>query len=395
MYALKAGHVVLPGHVEQGGYLIVEDGRFRGYTHTAPSDCQIIDRSSSWIAPGYVDTHIHGFIGHDVMDADAEGLDLASAALLKKGTTSWVPSTLTQSVEEIARACASVAEANDARAHDFMGARMQGMFLEGPFFTEKHKGAQNPLNMCDPDIEILKHWQEAAHGLICRSGLAPERAGAAIYCTQAREIGVVTALGHSDASYEEGLACIEAGATTFIHVFNGMSGLHHRNPGLVGCAMATPLTYGELICDGMHIKPGALKAFIAAKGWDHTPLVTDCLRCGGMPEGDYMLGDFPIRMENNLAHLVMEDGTTGNIAGSVLTLAEAVQNVVKWNIVSAEEAIRMASEIPAKASGIDDSCGLILPGRDADFNVLDENLQVQETYLGGECAYSSASACTK
>ena len=93
--------------------------------------------------------------------------------------------------------------------------------------------------------------------------------------------------------------------------------------------MATPLTYGELICDGMHIKPGALKAFIAAKGWDHTPLVTDCLRCGGMPEGDYMLGDFPIRMENNLAHLVMEDGTTGNIAGSVLTLAEAVQNVVK------------------------------------------------------------------
>ena len=108
-----------------------------------------------------------------------------------------------------------------------------------------------------------------------------------------------------------------------------------------------------------------------------------------------MLGDFPIRMENNLAHLVMEDGTTGNIAGSVLTLAEAVQNVVKWNIVSAEEAIRMASEIPAKASGIDDSCGLILPGRDADFNVLDEKLQVQETYLGGECAYSSASACTK
>ena len=154
--------------------------------------------------------------------------------------------------------------------------------------------------------------------------------------------------------------------------------------------MATSQTYGEIICDGMHIVPGALKAYVNAKGWEHAPLITDCLRCGGMPEGNYMLGDFPIRMQDNLARLVMPDGTVGNIAGSVLTLAEAVKHVVEWNIVTAEQAIRMASEISAQASGIDDTCGYILPGRDADFNILDDNLCVCETYLGGECLRSLA-----
>lgn len=391
MYAVQVGKIVLPGRVETHGYLLIDKGEFIGFTHEKPSeDINVVDRSTYWVAPGYVDTHIHGFVGHDVMDANAKGLDEASRALVKFGTTTWVPTTLTQTVEQIGRACESVYEARSNRSDDFVGARIEGIFLEGPFFTEKHKGAQNPAHMIDPNIEILEGWQKRAHGLICRTGLAPERSGAARYCAQARDLGVVCALGHSDATSAEGFACIEAGATTFIHVYNGMSGLHHRNPGLVACAMASSNTYGELICDGMHIVPDALTAFIKAKGWEHTPLVTDCLRCGGMPEGNYMLGDFPIRMQDNLARLVMPDGSLGSIAGSVLTLNQAVKNVVDWNIATAEQAIRMATEVAAQASGIDDVCGQILPGRHADFNILDNNLNVVETYLSGACVQTSS-----
>lgn len=388
MYAIKAGHTVLSTHVARDGYVLIDDGKFAGFTYDEPLDMQIVDYSSKWVAPGYVDVHIHGFIGFDVMDANPSELADVSRALAQKGTTSWVPTTLTQTVPQIRTACAAVAEAEqnqrNAAADVRNEAHIEGIFLEGPFFTEKHKGAQNPAHMINPSIEMLEDWQKAAHGLICRSGLAPEREGSVQYCCDAPSIGVLCALGHSDATYEQGMACLDAGANSFIHVYNGMSGLHHRNPGLVGCAMSTCNTFGELICDGMHVNPAAIAAVVRAKGYEHVPLVTDCLRCGGMPEGDYMLGDFPIRMQDNLAHLILDDGSLGSIAGSVLTLQQAVKNLVNWNIVSAEQAIRMASEVSAKSSGIDDVCGSILPGRRADFNILDDDMTVCATYIEGK-----------
>ena len=147
--------------------------------------------------------------------------------------------------------------------------------------------------------------------------------------------------------------------------------------------MASRDTVAELICDGLHVSPGAVAALVAAKGWSHVALVSDCLRCGGMPEGDYVLGDFPIRLAGGVARLVGEDGSVGNIAGSVLTLDQAVRNVVGWGVATAEQAIRMATEVPARSSGIDDCCGSLRMGRDADFNVLSPGLEVLETYLGG------------
>lgn len=157
----------------------------------------------------------------------------------------------------------------------------------------------------------------------------------------------------------------------------------HRAPGLVGLAMTTPTTFAELICDGLHVAPAAIKALVAAKGWQHVAIVSDCLRCGGMPEGDYILGDLPIRVEGGFARLVGGDGETGNIAGSTTTVAQEAKNLMDWGIVTAEQAIRMGSEIPAVSCGIDDGCGLILPGRVADLNVLSASLTVEETYLGG------------
>lgn len=382
-YCIKADAFVLPGHLAGPGYLTVHDGVFGTWSKDAPEGIEVLDRSGSWVGPGYVDTHIHGFLNYDVMDCDAEGINAASRALAQHGTTSWTPTTLTQPVEEIRAACEAVYKADTERDEDFAGAHIEGIFLEGPFFTEKYKGAQNPANMFDPDVDVFCDWQDAAHGLICKSALAAERKGAEHYCAELHKMGVTTAIGHSNATYEEGLACVAAGARVFVHTYNAMSGLHHRDPGLVGCAMTTKDTYAELICDGQHVKPAAAEALIRAKGWDHVVVVSDCLRCGGMPEGDYMLGDFPIRMSDNLAHIVLEDGSEGAIAGSVATLALEAKNLFDWGIVTAEQAIRMCSEIPARSCGIDDTCGQMLPGRCADFNVLAPDLTLQETYIEG------------
>lgn len=376
---VKADKFVLPGSVAGPGYLPIVDGSFGVVVREVPEGAEVVDRTGCWVTPGFVDTHIHGFYGVDVMYCDPVGLNASSLELARHGTTSWTPTTLTASIDQTEAACASVLEADESRDEDFMGARIQGIFLEGPFFTEKYKGAQNKAYMLDPSVKAFNRWQEAAAGLICRSALAPERDRSLEYIPALAEMGVATALGHSDATFEQALAAVAAGANSFVHTYNAMSPLHHRNPGLVGCAMVTQSTYSELICDGKHVSPGAAQALIRAKGWEHVALITDCLACGGMPDGEYVLGELPIVLADGVARLRDE----GNIAGSVLTLAGAVKNVVEWNIVTAEQAIRMASEIPAKMSLIEDVCGSILPGRDADFNVLEADLTLRETYLGG------------
>lgn len=387
-FAIHAHSFVLPGSLAGPGYLSVIDGMVGSWSATPPEGLEVIERPDAWVAPGYVDIHIHGFLGQDVMDCNAEGVLVASKALLQTGTTSWTPTTLTQPQEEIEQACVSVMQAKKQQEGSLTSARIQGIFLEGPFFVASRAGAQNPRNMLDPDIALLSRWQAAADGLIARCSLAPERLGSEAFCARVKEMGVVSSLGHSDATYEQGLAAVAAGASVFVHTYNAMSGLLHRAPGLVGCAMATPTTTAELICDGLHVASGAVAALVAAKGWEHVALVSDCLRCGGMSEGDYMLGDFPIRVVEGVARLVQQDGTLGNIAGSTLTLARAVQNVVSWGVATPEQAIRMASEVPARASGIDGRCGSLRTGLPADFNVLSPNLEVCETYLSGELVAS-------
>ena len=241
-------------------------------------------------------------------------------------------------------------------------------------------GAQNPAYLVDPSYEDFASWQEAAGGRIRKSALAAERDGAAEYCAKLASEGVVTSIGHSDATYDEALAAVNAGATCFVHTYNGMRGLHHREPGIVGCAMTTPETYAEIICDGHHVVPAAIKAVVNAKGWDHVVLITDCLGPGGMPEGEYMSGGLPVVMRDGACYL--RDGSS--LAGSIATLAQIVKNVYDWQVVTAEQALRMATEVPARSAGIAGSCGSILPGRDADFIVLDAELNLEATYMAGK-----------
>ena len=381
-FAIKADKFVLPGATMQGGYLTVSDAKFGMWSADAP-DCEIRDLTGCIVGPGLVDTHIHGFYNHATTDREAAGIDASSVELARRGTTCWLPTTFTESVEQIADSCAAIAEADEGRGEDFVGARIGGIYLEGPFFTEAHVGAQNPVYLIDPDVEVFDMWQEKAGGRIVKSALAAEKDGAREYCAALDARGVVTSIGHSDATYDEVIAAVNAGASCFVHTYNGQRGLHHRDPGVVGGAMTTKNTYAEIICDGRHVVPTAVKALVDAKGWEHTVLITDCLGCGGMPEGDYMSGGLPVVMKGGLCYLRNEDGTTGSIAGSVLTLAQGVKNMVDWQIVTADQAIRMATEVAARSARIDDRFGLIRPGRAADMTIFNADMTLAATYVGG------------
>ena len=379
-FAIKSDELVLPSGIDGFGYLVIEDGKFAGVSIDEPVGMRIVDRVGCWVAPGLVDTHIHGFMGHDVMDCDPEGVVAISEGLARHGTTSWLATTLTAGVDKTAEACASVREAHRMLQDSTNpAAKIQGIFLEGPFFTEEHKGAQDPRYLIDPKFAILQKWQEAADGLIVKSALAPEREGATDYIAEATASGVRCAIGHSSATYGQAAAAVLAGAKIVVHTFNGMADMAHRDPGIVGCAMTSQGIYAELIGDGLHVDPVVCETLVRAKGWEHVVLITDCLSCGGLPDGDYKIGELPIRLQNGQARL--KDG--GNLAGSTLTLDRAVKNLASWGIVTAEQAIRMASEVPARSLGIGDRCGSILPGRTADLAIFDSELSLVETYVNG------------
>ncbi|MGT2926299.1 N-acetylglucosamine-6-phosphate deacetylase [Streptococcus cuniculipharyngis] len=364
---------------KEAGYLpILEDGRFGDYQKEKPTDGQIIDYGNFSIAPGLVDTHIHGFMGHDVMDASAEGLEKISEHLPSCGVTSYLPTTLTAAKEELDKVCQLIGQV----APHAKGAKMQGIFLEGPFFTETYKGAQNPSYMGDPDKTQLDQWQELSQGLVRKIALAPERQGAVDFIQHAKREGIYTALAHTDATYDQCQAAVEAGANIFVHTYNGMRGLHHREPGVVGAAL-TLGQFNELICDGHHVHPVSAKIVKEMSAPDRLVLITDCMRAGGLGDCQSKLGEFDVEVKNGAARLT----SNGSLAGSVLELMTAVQNVIKWGLASPAQALQMASYNPALSVGLEKVCGQLAAGHPADFIVLDDDFNLQATYINGQAHY--------
>lgn len=371
---IYADKFFLNSGVKGAGYLDVTDGIFGAYTKEKPEGAEIIDQSGKWIAPGLVDTHIHGYKNHDVMDNDADGIKVMSEALLSCGVTSFLPTTLTSSKERLK----DVAETIGKMYKEVDGAKIQGIYFEGPFFTEEHKGAQNPSYFGNPDLDTFHEWQEASGGLIKKIALAPERKGVKEFVKTVTDEGVVVSLGHSNATLEEAQEAVEAGASVFVHAYNGMRGLNHREPGMVGALLTLQHVFSELICDGHHVHPQAAEVLMEKAGHDHVALITDCMMAGGMPDGNYNLGEFPVVVAEGTARL-----ESGNLAGSILKLKEAIKNVVDWGIATPEQAVMMASYVPAVSCKIDDKCGMIAEGRAADFIVLETNMDLVATYLDG------------
>ena len=380
-YYVYAKQIVLDDQVIDKAYLTIEDGKFGPILMEEPQDAPIKDYSNSIVAPGLVDTHIHGYKSHDVMDNDFEGIKVISEGLLSCGVTSWLPTTLTSSAQLLNDVCETIGN----HYQEVIGAKIRGIFLEGPFFTEKYKGAQNPKYMSDPSVEKLAKWHELSQGLVNKIAIAPERKGVKEFIEFAKSKGVYTALAHSDATYEEAAAAVDAGANIFVHIYNGMSGLHHRNPGMVGAALSLDKVFAEMICDGQHVHPAAARVVTRARGPKETVLITDCMRAGGMGEGQSRLGEFEVVVKDGTARLK----DTGNLAGSILELKQGVKNVVDWGLVSPAEALRMASLTPAQSVGIDSVCGRIAPGYEADFIVVSDQLELEATYLDGELRYQA------
>ncbi len=378
---IKADAFYYPHHVEKGGYLEIIDEQFGDWVPQVSKQDKVIDYSGYSLAPGLVDTHIHGYGGADVMDNRPESLETISRGLLETGVTSFLPTTLTSSFEALNAVCHTTA----AFAGQETGARIQGLYFEGPYFTEKYKGAQNPSYMHDPSIAELDQWYESSKGLLCKLALAPERPGAADFIRYCRHKGIVLALGHSDATHEQAIKAVEAGASVWVHAYNGMRGLNHREPGMLGAVYTIPDTYAELICDGHHVSPPACQILLRQKGHEHIALITDCMSAGGLADGSYMLGEFPVVVEKGTARL--QD--SGNLAGSVLKLKDSLKNVIDWGLADKAQAINMASLIPAKSVGIDDRCGQIKKGHPADFIILDEAMNLKATYLGGQAVYQA------
>lgn len=365
--------------IEENGYLSIIDGKFGHFQKGKPESAEIVDYSGKYIAPGFVDTHIHGLLNSDVMDNTPEAIKTISKGLLQFGVTSFLPTTLTDSVERLDESVENIKNVYN----DVEGAKIQGIFLEGPCFTEKYKGAQNKKYFINPTSEILDQWQEKSGNLVKKIAIAPEREGAVEFAEYATKNGVTVALGHSAATFEEAKRVVGAGANVFVHTYNGMSPLTHREPGMVGAAMELKNTFAELICDGHHVSPVAANIMMNAKTRENIVLITDCMRAGAMEDGQYTLGEFDVIVENGTARLL-----TGSLAGSVLSMNNAIKNIVDWNIATLEEAIKMASYNPAVSCNIDDKCGSIKPGLPADFVVIDDSLNVYNTYLDGVCKYS-------
>lgn len=301
-----------------------------------------------------------------------------SQGLLRGGVTSWIATPLTGEHERLREVCEVVGNYKPA----ITGAKIQGLFFEGPYFTTQHKGTQNPAYMTDPNVQEFANWNQAAHGMIRKIAVAPEREGSIEFIRALTNRGITVALGHSDATLAQATAAVEAGATVFVHTFNGMSPFNHREPGMVGAALSLPNTYAELICDGHHVHPTAAKILIQSKGTAHTVLITDAMRAAGMPDGDYMLGEFPVRVEGGAAHL--KEGNS--LAGSILMLKDAVKNIVDWGIATPEEALMMATLTAAKSVNIDERCGQIKEEYSADFIVLSPDMHLAEVYVDGERA---------
>ncbi|MGL4248388.1 MAG: N-acetylglucosamine-6-phosphate deacetylase [Lactococcus garvieae] len=381
-YYIKADKFFYPYEVKTGGFLQITDGKFGKWMAEAPAGAEILDYSGQSIAPGLVDTHIHGFGGADTNDRKIEGIvQTMSEGLLAAGVTSFFPTAVTASHEELLE----VADEIGSNVDKAVGAKIRGLFFEGPYFTEEFKGAQNPKYMRDPSYSELAEYGEAAKGLPIKIGIAPEREGSTAFVKEAVEHGFTIALGHSNATYADAVAAVQAGATMWVHAFNGMRGLNHREPGMVGAVFNLPNTYAELICDGFHVRPEACQILMREKGTDHVVLITDSMRAAGLSDGEYYLGEFPVIVKEGAARL--KEG--GNLAGSILLLKDAVKNVVDWQIATPTEAVKMASLNAAKSTKIDDVCGQIKEGLDADFIVLDEHLELVATYLDGEKRYQA------
>ena len=379
-YFIHSQQIFFPDQPRAGYLEITDQGRFGRFltARTVPRG-KICEAGELIVAPGLVDTHIHGLLGTDVMQNEWVGINKISQGLLQAGVTSWLPTTITAPNKELLAICQTFARHRGQET----GARIQGLHFEGPYFTPQKAGAENPQYMTDPDWEEFCAWRKASANLLSKISLAPDRAGSLAFIKKASAHGVTVSLGHSNCDYACTQKAVQAGASMFTHTFNGMPALTHRQPTLANAALTMDGTFSEIICDGHHVDPTLIKALIKTKGSDQVVLVTDCMQAGAMPDGDYYLGELPVYVQDGMARLKKGN----NLAGSILLLKDAVKNLVDWGLASPFTAVKMATWNAAKSVHLQNSCGQIKAGLQADLTFFDPQMQLVATFLGGKKAW--------
>jgi N-acetylglucosamine-6-phosphate deacetylase len=345
---------------------------------TLPSGAAEISAPGQTAIPGFIDIHIHGAGGHDVMEATGEAMSTVARTLSRHGTTSFVATTVTASPDDTCRSVEGIARYITQQFETLQPkAEVLGVHYEGPFINKARRGVHPAEWVQLPSAELLQRLVQAAAGKARILTIAPELLGAIPCIHAARDAGIVVAMGHTDATYEQARAGIVHGARHAVHVYNAMRPFSHRDSGVIGAVLTSPEVTAELIADGIHVEEAAMRLLLQAKGAGCVILISDGLSATGMPDGKYMLGNFEVTVSGGVCR-----NAEGKLAGSTLTLDRALRNVVALGI-ALPDAVRMLTTNPAKLLGIEFKKGALRTGADADIVLLDENLQLTNVWTRG------------
>ena len=377
---IEASKMCAPDGTVQNPRVVIEDGRFVKVGSRDevefPVGAKITQFDGATLAPGYIDVHIHGGGGHDVMEATPEAMLSVERSMASHGVTSYLATTVTapipQTLESLKRLGDWIGEDRDPSGR----ALPLGIHLEGPFISHAKRGVHPPAHIQAPSIELFRQLCDAAGGTVRLMTVAPEGEGAAAMIADAVSRNIQVSVGHSDATLEQTRTAIEAGARHATHVFNAMRPLDHREPGILGVVLTDNRVSAEVIADGVHVHPEMVKLLVKTKSVGRVVLVTDAISATGMGDGTFQLGGFKVQVHGDRCEF------EGRLAGSVLTLDRAVRNMSQFAEIELEPAMRMASSNPARLLGLTNR-GAIKAGMIADLNVVDVNGAVVKTFHAG------------
>ncbi|MCL2015909.1 MAG: N-acetylglucosamine-6-phosphate deacetylase [Defluviitaleaceae bacterium] len=370
-YLVENGQIGQIGQIGQTG----QTGQNIKKAPAADSTTETFDLTNYHVMPGMIDLHVHGAMGHDVMDATYEAIAAISSHKLKEGCTAFCPTTLTASTDDTIKAIKNVRAAMDIGVD---GAKIIGAFLEGPFINTKYRGAHVEKYVREMDLTAATEFIQAGDGCVASIAVAPEQPQALSAIRAFKEMGVQVRLGHSAATLEQAEQAVQAGANMAIHTFNAMSPFHHREPGLVGAVFSNEKLIGELICDLIHVHHSACKALVNAKHGEGIALVTDCMAAGGLSDGEYKLGELNVKVVDGASRLA-----DGSLAGSTTNMLTCLKHMHKNIHVPLAEASEMATATPAKALGIFNKIGSLDVGKSADIIAFDDDFNIVFVMVDG------------
>ncbi len=382
---IDAGTILSPADRFSPGRVLIQNGRIESVGLLSdigfPDRSMRIDALQFTLVPGFIDPHIHGGGGVDVMDATFASMNTISRTLARHGTTSFLPTTVSSPPEVLGRALDRISPLLAESGPSFDGARPLGIHLEGPFISARKRGTHRPDNVQRPDPLVFKDWIARSCGTLKLITMAPELDGASAVARAARASGITVAMGHSDATFEQASTAAGEGTHYAVHTFNAMRAFSHRDSGIIGTVLSDDQVFAEIIADGVHVSPEVVRIFARAKGRERILLVTDAISATGMPDGRYLLGPDAIQVRNGICR-----DDEGRLAGSTLTQDAALRNFVRFSGMRMDDALFGLTWNPARALNLEGR-GYIEPGAHADLTILDNELRVVKTIAGGRMVF--------